>query len=186
MALATIIAALWHLPMAHPLASLLTLLAGSGVAFGMAINPTQSVGSVTAGYGAGLLVQSLANALVDGANTITLTPTIPFGSGKVRVKVYNGAGTSPAVATISATATDGTNTVDIAEGYVHPASAFALSSTRWTEHIFEFLLDDGLASGNGGSSGKLIGTGATSITVTITLSGTGETASADVELCGQP
>ena len=146
-----------------------------------------SVGTATAGYGSGYLVQKVAQPLVDGANTITLsTSVVPLARGKIRVKVYGAAGTSPALTDIYATATDGTNTVRLGALSLHPAAAVALSTTSWVEMIGEFLLDTGLVSGNGGASGDLIGTGATSFSVVITISGTGETATADVELCGEP
>ena len=144
-----------------------------------------SVATATAGYGAGLLYQSLANVLADGANTITVTISPSMQSGKIRVKVYGPSGTSPAVTDLYASASDGTNTVRLGALSVHPASAFALTSTTWFEMIGEFLVDTGLASGNGGSTGVMITQGATSIIVVVTISGTSEAALADVEVCGQ-
>lgn len=145
-----------------------------------------SVGTATAGYGSGILVQSLANALVDGANTVNVLTPLNMASGKIRIKIYGQAGTSPAVTDILVNAKDGTNSARVGSMMLHPAVAFALTSTAWLELIGEFLLDNGLASGNGGATGALIGSGATSFDIIITLSGTGETALADIEICGQP
>lgn len=183
--------------MTHALASLISLALSLAAAhwklftgvgalplFGMAI--VNSVGTATAGYGSGLLFTSIGNALVDGANTVNVPVSPSIARGKIRVKIYGPAGTSPAFTDLIVNAKDGTNSVRIGSMSVHPASAFALTSTAWFEMIGEFLLDDGLASGNGGAAGTLITQGATSFDVIATLSGTGETAKMDVEICGEP
>jgi hypothetical protein len=146
-----------------------------------------SLGKATAGYGAGLLTQLLAQALADGANTVNVPVSPSLSSGKIRIKVYNGTGTTPAVTDIYVNGKDGTNSVRLGAMSLHPAAAFAITSTAYLEMIGEFLVDTGLAAAtNGGSTGKLITQGITSFDVIITMSGTSEAALADIEVCGEP
>jgi hypothetical protein len=122
------------------------------------------------------------------ANTIpasgTLTPAFGVVAGRIRVKVYAGAGTSPALAALAIKVSDGTNTVTVAE--FNPAVAVTLSSTSWYDGVFIFLIDVGSTSG--GATGQMISNtttpqiGATTVIVTTTLSGTTPTATMDVEV----
>src|ERR1700688_2828790 len=143
-----------------------------------------SAATVTPGFDSTLVFQKLANALVDGVNTINI-PTVPsLARGMIRVKIYNGAGTSPAFTNMAVNAKDGTNSVRLGEMDVHPNTAFALSATTWYEMIADFIVDTGLASGNGGSTGVMLAQGATSFDFLITISRTSETATCDIEICG--
>lgn len=102
-------------------------------------------------------------------------------AGKIRIKIYNGAGTSPTLVDIVVTATDGTNTVEIFA--FHPNSAITLSSTNWFDGFFEYLLDTASATaGAGGAFGQLLPGGATSFTIKTTLGGTSPSASMDLEI----
>lgn len=102
------------------------------------------------------------------SNTIPSTgsfaPTI--STGKVRVKVYAGIGTSPTLVDLLITGSDGTNTVEIAQ--VHPNSAVVLSSTSLFDEVFDFETDLNL----------------TSITIKTTLGGTSPGATMDAEVAG--
>jgi hypothetical protein len=111
------------------------------------------------------LLLSAGNSLSDGANTITLGSLAPtVRSGWVRVKCYNGTGTSPAVSTVVITATDGTTTETI---YVrNPAAATAISTTAFVDFIVPFLLE----------------INANSFSFVITMTGTGEGGKADIEI----
>jgi hypothetical protein len=102
-------------------------------------------------------------------------------TGKIRMKVYNGGGTTPALTDILVTASDGTNSVVIGNSLLHPTVAVTLiaASNQFFEFFFEYLLDSGAG---GGASGTLAG-GATSFSVKTTMSGTSPTASMDLEIC---
>ena len=103
-------------------------------------------------------------------------------AGRIRMKLYNGA-SSITVTDIKVTATDGTNTITLAQSLVHPNAAVALTSTAWLEFEFEFVIDVATSGAGGGASGQLssaIG-GANNFNVII-ATGTGGTGSMDVEL----
>lgn len=108
-----------------------------------------------------------------------LAPTCT--AGKMRIKCYNGA-TGITVTDIKVTATDGTNTVVIGSGLVHPNAPAALTATAWFEWIFEFILDVASSGAGGGASGQLSGTvgGANNLNVIIST-GTGGTGSMDID-----
>ncbi len=102
-------------------------------------------------------------------------------AGKIRIKIYNGGGTSPTLTDLLVQATDGTNTLPVF-GY-HPNTALVLSTTSWFDQYFGYLLDTiGAISGSGGAVGQLIAGGATSFNVLTTLGGTSPTASMDLEI----
>jgi len=104
-------------------------------------------------------------------------------AGRIRVKIYNGAGTSPTVVAVVVTAYDGTNTVTIGSSSFNGNDAVTLSATSWYEQIFEYLVDTGTTvSGNQGSVGQLLVGGATVFNVRTTLGGTSPTASMDVAI----
>ncbi len=111
-----------------------------------------------------------------------LVPTT--SAGRMRVKIYNGGGTTPALTDLLVTASDGTNTVVIGQSVLHPTVAITITATQWFEYEFEYLLDVAASGAGGGASGQLSGVvgGATSFAVKTTLSGTSPTASMDVEL----
>jgi hypothetical protein len=114
---------------------------------------------------------------------IPATGTLSFSTttGKIRMKVYNGGGTTPALTDVLVTASDGTNSVVIGNSMLHPTVAITLlaSANQFFEYFFEYLLDSGAG---GGASGTLAG-GATSFSVKTTMSGTTPTASLDLEIC---
>jgi hypothetical protein len=126
----------------------------------------------------------LGVALTAGANTITIPATgtiLGTTVGKIRLKIYGGAGTSPTVVSVAITATDGTNTVYV--GSDNPSAAQVLSSTKWYDRFFEYLVDAAsVTSGAGSANGQLLPGGATKFTLTITLGGTSETGLADIEI----
>jgi hypothetical protein len=123
-------------------------------------------------------------ALSAGANTVTIPATgtiLGTTVGRILVKIYGAAGTSPVFDSIVITASDGTNTVLV--GSDNPPATFALSSTRWYEKFFDYIVDMVSGStGSGGAVGQLINGGATSFTLTITLGGTSETGLCDIEI----
>ena len=101
-------------------------------------------------------------------------------AGRIRIKIYNGGGTSPALVDLLVTATDATNTVQIFN--YHPNTALTLTSTQWFDRNFEYLLDAAASGSGGGTVGQLLPGGATSFNVLTTLSGTSATASMDLEI----
>jgi hypothetical protein len=117
---------------------------------------------------------------IPSSGTLALT----FTAGRVRIKIYNGGGTSPTLVDFFVTAGDGTNTIVIGQSLVHPNAAIAISATQWFEFEFEFILDVATSGAGGGASGQLssaIG-GANQMAVKTTMGGTSPTASLDVEL----
>ena len=102
-------------------------------------------------------------------------------AGRIRIKIYNGGGTTPALTDLVVNATDGTNTVQVYS--LHPTVAITLSTTSWFDRNFEYLLDMAtLTAGAGGATGQLLPGGATSFNVLTTMSGTTPTASMDLEI----
>lgn len=115
----------------------------------------------------------------------TGTFSTTFTAGRVRIKIYNGAGTTPALTDIVFKVGDGTNLITIGESLLHPNSAIAISATSWLEFEFEFVVDVATTSGTGGGSiGQLLASigGANQASLITTMTGTGATASLDVEL----
>lgn len=117
-----------------------------------------------------------------------IVPTIT--TGRVRVKVYNGTGTSPTLSKLQIMGYDGTNSVVIADWNF--STAVTLSSTSWADVISDFICDTAPSTTSGGAVGYLIGgASATSgnggiqcIKVIPTLGGTGPGCTMDVELFG--
>jgi hypothetical protein len=109
---------------------------------------------------------------------------IGFSAGRLRIKIYNGGGTTPTLVDLVVSASDGTNTVIIGASILHPTVAVPLTAaTAWLEFEFEFILDVATTTaGAGGASGQLLPGGATSMAVKTTLGGTTPTASMDVDL----
>jgi hypothetical protein len=121
-----------------------------------------------------------------------LTVRVPSGSTSIsppvvrglwRIKLYGGGGTTPALVSVTLTATDGTNTVTL-DNFV-PVSAITISSTAFVDVCGDFITDTAAAS-TGGTYGTLIFGGATSFTFTFTASGTSYTFSADAEIAAAP
>jgi hypothetical protein len=133
-----------------------------------------SVALINPGLGAAAQVQQVLGTALSTtgavANTIPASGTLAqtFRSGKVRVKISNGAGTSPTLVAIQITVTDGTTTELIEE--FAPAVAFALSTTSFVDMSFDFICD----------------LNANKITVTTTLGGTTPTATMDMEASLEP
>ncbi len=133
-----------------------------------------SVALINPGCGLPAQVQQvLATALSTTgavANTIPTTGTLAqtFRSGKIRVKIFNGAGTSPTLVALIVSVTDGTTTELLYE--FSPAVAFALSTTSYVDLSFDFITD----------------LNANKITVTTTLGGTSPTATMDMEASLEP
>jgi hypothetical protein len=113
------------------------------------------------------------------------TFAIPTTVGRIRIKIYNGGGTSPTVADVLILASDGTNSVVVGQGLVHPNAAVAITTTQWYEEEFEYILDTAASGAGGGASGQLSSVvgGANSFSVKTTLGGTSPTASMDMEIC---
>jgi hypothetical protein len=101
-------------------------------------------------------------------------------AGRIRFKLYNGGGTTPALTDILVTASDGTNTVPIY--WLHPNAAITLSTTQWIDTWFDYLLDTAASGSGGGAAGQLLPGGATSFSFKSTMSGTSPTASLDLEI----
>lgn len=105
---------------------------------------------------------SLSGTVLQTTSITSITPTIR--AGYVRVKLYNGGGTSPTLAALQIDFTDGTTTETVA--VMNPAVAVPLSTTAFFDVVVPFLLE----------------IGATQINVKTTLGGTSPTASMDYEV----
>lgn len=105
-------------------------------------------------------------------------------SGAIRIKIYNGGGTSPVLTDILVNAGDGTNVIIIGQSLVHPTVAIPLNLGNWFEFEFEYFLDVATTGAGGSASGQLSATvgGANIFNVKTTLGGTSPTASMDVEI----
>jgi hypothetical protein len=145
---------------------------GFGSSISSSVNALTAVALSTTG--------AVANTVPSSGN---LVPTFGVIAGKVRVKIYNGGGTSPTLVAIVIKLSDGTNTVTV--DAFNPAVAVTLSATSWFDGLFAFLIDTG-ATANGGALGQLISNttqnGALTLSVTTTLGGTTPTALMDVEV----
>src|ERR1700733_13064723 len=113
--------------------------------------------------------------------TGVLIPTTT--AGRIRLKIYNGGGTTPTITALSVTASDGTNSILLAQSIVAPNRL--ISATSWLEFEFEYILDVATAAGAGGGAiGQLLSSigGANAFALNYTLTGTTGTASLDVEI----
>lgn len=148
-----------------------------------------SVATVGPAYGSGYLTQR-TGITVSSGTTYSLPSTgsvngNPIYRGKVRVKIYNGAGTSPTLTKLQVSITDGTNTVII--GDLNFGTAVTLSTTNWFDGEFLFLVD--YSTAGGGATGTLLGPGTTAavvVQVVPTLGGTSPAATMDIEVVGEP
>lgn len=147
-----------------------------------------SVATAGPGYGSGFLTQRLAIAVASGTTySVPATGSVngnPIYRGKIRVKIYNGAGTSPTVTELVLQITDGTNTVVLDD--VKPTATIALSSTAWFDYVKEFIVD--YSTAGGGATGTLLGPGTAAaivIQVIPSLGGTSPAATMDVEVYGE-
>ena len=138
------------------------------------------------GVGAQLVQQTNISMNGAGPTTTTVPSTGAFSPvvnrGYVRVKVYNGGGTSPTLTDITLQAGDGTNTVTLDN--FHPGVAVTLSTTSFADVLFDFLLDS-LTTG-GGATGTLSGGGATIFKILTTFGGTAPSALMDIEVAAEP
>lgn len=119
---------------------------------------------------------------------LVLQPTVT--AGRIRIKVYNGAGTSPTLTKLQIVASDGTNSVVFDD--LNFGTAVTLSTTSWFDYEKDFLIDTAASGAGGGAVGQLISGasatsgngGITAIGITATLGGTSPAATMDVELLG--
>lgn len=141
---------------------------------------------------AGIAVTSGSTYYIPGtsSNSVAglLVPTVTVG--RVRVKVYNGTGTSPTLTKLQIMGYDGTNSVVIADWNF--GTAVTLSSTSWADLIADWICDTAPSTTSGGAVGYVIGgSSATSgnggiqcIKVIPTLGGTGPGCTMDAEVFG--
>ena len=148
-----------------------------------------SVSTIGPGFGSDSITQRTGIIVTSGTTySIPSTGSVnlnPIYRGRMRVKIYNGTGTTPTVTNIQASITDGVNTVLIGE--FAPTSAAAINATNWVDTLFEFLLD--YSTLGGGATGTLLGPGtAVAIVGQIvpTLGGTGPGCTMDIEIAGAP
>ena len=155
---------------------------------GIGVSTLQSIQQAT-----GIAITSATTYYVPGTtlNSVAglLVPTCTVGA--IRVKIYNGAGTSPTVSKIQIMAYDGTNSVVVADWNF--STAVTLSTTSWCDVTMAPLIaDTATGSTSGGAVGQLIsGSSATSgnggiqcFKVIPTLGGTSPAATMDVEVFG--
>lgn len=153
----------------------------------MAIN--KRLDAIVAGINVGLrqdtVYQNLGLSLsTTGPQTNTIPSSgsfpIAYSTGWVRVKIYNGGGTSPTVTQVKIVGTDGTNSIVL--DVFNPGTAHNLSTTSWYDRSIDFLVDVAATGAGGGATGQLIAlNGVTSIQVITTLGGTTPTATMDCE-----
>jgi hypothetical protein len=154
---------------------------------GFGVSSLQSIQRAT-----GIAVSSGTTYYVPGtsSNSVAglLVPTVTVG--RVRVKVYNGSGTSPTLTKLQIMGFDGTNSVVIADWNF--GTAVTLSSTSWADLMTDFICDTAPSTTSGGAVGFLIGSasavtgngGIQCIKVIPTLGGTGPACTMDVEIFG--
>lgn len=148
------------------------------------------VTGITSGLRQDSIYQNLGIALSGTSvqtNTLPGTGTFPIGYsyGQFRIKIYNGAGTSPTLASLKVLVGDGTNTILVYA--LNPATAHNLTSTSWFDETVQLLADVALTGSGGGATGQLIAPtssvvgGINTITVQTILGGTSPTATMDLE-----
>jgi hypothetical protein len=154
---------------------------------GFGVSTLQSIQVAT-----GIAVTSGTTYYVPGTtlNTVAglLVPTVTIG--RLRIKIYNGTGTSPTVTKIQVMSFDGTNSVVVADWNF--STAVTLSSTSWLDVMMDFITDTASGTTSGGAVGQLIGgASATSgnggiqcLKIIPTLGGTGPGATMDAEVFG--
>ena len=155
---------------------------------GLGATTLQSIQQAT-----GIAVTSGSTYYVPGtsSNSVAglLVPTITIGA--VRIKIYNGTGTSPTLSSLAIQGYDGTNTVTL--HFWDFATAVTLSSTSWADLCWNpFVADTAPSTTSGGAVGYLIGSasatsgngGIECIKVIPTLGGTGPGCTMDVEVFG--
>lgn len=147
-----------------------------------------SVATAGPGYGSGFLVSRTGVAVSSGAATaVPATGSLaqPVYRGKIRVKIYNGTGTSPTLTKLQIAITDGVNTVVVEDRNF--GTAVTLNSTNYYDGVFNFLID--YSTAGGGATGTVlaptVSTNAQVVNVTPTLGGTGPGATIDVEVYGE-
>jgi hypothetical protein len=155
---------------------------------GKGLTSLQSIQQAT-----GITVTSGSTYYVPGtsSNSVAglLVPTLTMAV--VRVKVYNGSGTTPTLTKLQIQAYDGTNTVVVAD--YNFGTAVTLSSTSWCDVITDpILVDTAPSTTSGGAVGYLIGSasatsgngGIQCFKVIPTLGGTGPSCTMDIEVFG--
>ena len=154
---------------------------------GAGISTRNAIQTVT-----GLAITSGTTYYLPGTslNTVVglLIPTVTIC--KVRVKIYNGAGTSPTLTKLQIMGYDGTNSVVIADWNF--GTAVTLSTTSWFDGFAFCMADTATGATSGGAVGQLIsGSSATSgnggmiaVKIIPTLGGTSPAATMDAEIFG--
>ena len=154
---------------------------------GVGVSTRNTIQTVT-----GLAITSGTTYYLPGTSTNTvaglLVPTITVG--RVRIKIYNGAGTSPTVTQVQVFGYDGTNSVLVA-GWTF-TTGITLSTTSWVDIQDTILADTATGATSGGAVGQLIsGSSATSgnggmqcVKIIVTLGGTSPAATMDAEIFG--
>lgn len=115
------------------------------------------------------------------SGTTTISPAVTRGYW--RAKIYGAGGTTPAIASLTVNAQDGTNTCTV-DAFV-PVSAITISSTVYIDTCSDFIFDTASAS-TGGTYGTMIFGGATYFNFVFTISGTSATFSVDAEIFAGP
>jgi hypothetical protein len=137
-----------------------------------------SIQKVMAGFGTGAGAggypggyATASTVAISGTTTTTITTPVlgaqGYTNGKIRVKVYNGGGTSP-TASISVDVSDGTN-----DFTVYPASAataIATGTTGGVDVLIDLNVDIEISTVN----------------IVLTLGGTDPTVDLDYEICLNP
>ncbi len=125
------------------------------------------------------------------AAATTATVAIPtFTIARLRVKIYNGAGTSPTLTKLQIAGQDGTNTVILQD--LNFGTAVTLSTTSWFDCWFDLICDTAPSTTSGGAVGYLIGGasatsgngGMQNLRIVPSLGGTSPAATMDLELLG--
>jgi hypothetical protein len=154
---------------------------------GFGVSTLQSIQVAT-----GIAVTSGSTYYVPGtsSNSVAglLVPTCTIG--RVRVKVYNGAGTTPTLTKLQIMGYDGTNSVVLADWNF--STAVTLSTTSWADVMSDWICDTATGATSGGAVGQVISaSSATSgnggiqcIKVIPTLGGVSPAATMDVEIFG--
>jgi hypothetical protein len=146
------------------------------------------VDAIVAGINAGLrqdaVYTNIGIALSGASQSNTLPPSgsfpIAYSNGWVRVKIYNGGGTTPSVSGVKILLGDGTN--QVVADYFNPTTAHSLSATSWYDRSIYFLCDVAATGAGGPTVGQLIAlNGVSVITIQTALGGTTPSATMDTE-----
>lgn len=170
------------------------ILANTSITLGGGILNGRALAGIVTSSGAVTIASATSiSASTSGGSVNNNTPGLlvpPLVVGRIRIKIYNGSGTSPTLTKLQVMAYDGTNSVVIAD--LNFGTAVTLGSTSWFDWMRDWIADTASGLTSGGAVGQLISGlsatsgqgGVTSFKIIPTLGGTGPGATMDAEVFG--